>query len=393
MMLLQAIFLLLWLLLSVPALVFALQLIMATKSRLRKPAAGRRPSIAVLVPAHDESVGIIATLVSIRAQLQVGDRVLVVADNCSDDTAAVAIGAGAEAIVRFDSVRRGKSHALDFGVRHLALAPPEVVIVIDADCLLEAGALDRLARLSLASLRPVQALYLMRSPPDASLKGKVAEFAWTVKNQARALGYQRLGLPCQLMGSGMAFPWTLMAQADLASGHIVEDLKLGLDFARQGRAPLFCPEAEVSSVFPANAEGAQSQRTRWEHGHLAMMVKEGPALILESVRSKNRDLLALALDMCVPPLALLVLLSLVFGTLALLPLAFADSNMPWLLALINPLLLGCAVLLAWARFGRAILSLGDLAYAPVYALRKIPLYLKFLVRRQVEWVRSHRDKP
>ena len=393
MMLLQAIFLLLWLLLSVPALVFALQLLMATQSRRPKPAAGRRPSIAVLVPAHDEAVGIVATLASIRSQLQVGDRVLVVADNCSDDTAAVAIAAGAEAIVRFDCVLRGKSHALDFGVRHLALAPPEVVIVIDADCLLEPGALDCLARLSLASARPVQALYLMRSPPDASLKGKVAEFAWTVKNLARALGYQRLGLPCQLMGSGMAFPWPLMAQAELASGHIVEDLKLGLDFARQGRAPLFCPEAEVSSVFPANAEGAQSQRTRWEHGHLAMMVKEGPALILESVRSKNRDLLALALDMCVPPLALLVLLSLVFGTLALVPLAFADSNMPWLLALINPLLLGCAVLLAWARFGRAILSLGDLAYAPVYALRKIPLYLKFLVRRQVEWVRSHRDKP
>ncbi len=392
MMLLQAIFLLLWLLLSVPALVFVLQLLMA-RSRQSVPATGRRPSIAVLVPAHDEALGIVATLVSIRTQLQVGDRVLVVADNCSDDTAAVAIAAGAEAIARVDAVLRGKSHALDFGVRHLALAPPEVVIVIDADCLLEPGALDRLARLSLASARPVQALYLMRSPPGASLKGKVAEFAWAVKNWARALGYQRLGLPCQLMGSGMAFPWPLMAQAELASGHIVEDLKLGLDCARQGRAPLFCPEAEVSSVFPANVEGAQSQRTRWEHGHLAMIVKEGPALILESVRSKNRDLLALALDMCVPPLALLVLLSLALCALALLPLAFADSAMPWLLALINPLLLGCAVLLAWSRFGRPILSLGDLAYAPVYALRKIPLYLKFLVRRQVEWVRSHRDKP
>jgi hypothetical protein len=87
------------------------------------------------------------------------------------------------------------------------------------------------------------------------------------------------------------------------------------------------------------------------------------------------------------------LLSLVLGVFSLLPWALTGSAMPWLLALINPLLLGVAVLLAWSRFGRAILSLGDLAYAPVYALRKIPLYLKFLVRRQVEWVRSHRDKP
>jgi cellulose synthase/poly-beta-1,6-N-acetylglucosamine synthase-like glycosyltransferase len=393
MMLLQAIFLLLWLLLLAPALVFALQLLMASKSRQPRPLAGRRPSIAVLVPAHDEAVGIVATLASIRSQLQEGDRVLVVADNCSDDTAAVAVAGGAEAISRFDSVRRGKSHALDFGVRHLALAPLEVVIIIDADCLLADGALDQLARRSFALDRPVQALYLMHSPPGASLKGKVAEFAWTVKNWARALGYQRLGLPCQLMGSGMAFPWPLMAQAELASGHIVEDLKLGLDFARQGRAPQFCPEAQVSSVFPDNSQGAQSQRTRWEHGHLAMMVKEGPGLIAEGVRSRNRDLLALALDMCVPPLALLVLLSLVFGVFGLLLWAITGNGLPWLLALVNLLLLGAAVLLAWSRFGRAILSLGDLAYAPVYALRKIPLYVKFLVRRQVDWVRSQRDKP
>jgi hypothetical protein len=65
--------------------------------------------------------------------------------------------------------------------------------------------------------------------------------------------------------------------------------------------------------------------------------------------------------------------------------------LPWSLALASPLLLACAVLAAWARFGRAILSGRELAYAPVYALVKIPLYLKFLVRRQVQWVRSERD--
>jgi cellulose synthase/poly-beta-1,6-N-acetylglucosamine synthase-like glycosyltransferase len=207
------------------------------------------------------------------------------------------------------------------------------------------------------------------------------------------LGYQRLGLPCQLMGSGMAFPWSLMARAQLASGHIVEDLKLGLDFARQGQAPLFCPGALVFSVFPSHSDGVRSQRTRWEHGHLAMIQKEGPQCFRDSLRARNLDLFALTIDMCVPPLALLVLLTLGFALLALLLWATTGNAMPWSLALLLPAALGCAVLLAWSRFGRAILSLRDLAYAPVYALRKVPLYLKFLVRRQVEWVRSQRDKP
>jgi len=393
MVVLETIFVLLLLLLSVPVFVFALQIAIALPAERTKPAsAGYRPSIAVLVPAHNEASGIAATLCAIQAQLQFGDRVLVVADNCTDDTAIAALAAGADVIARRDPERRGKGYALDFGVRHLALAPPAVVIIIDADCLLQHGALDLLARRSLAANRPMQALYLMRSPAGASLKTKVAEFAWSVKNWARALGFQRLGLPCQLMGTGMAFPWPLIEQAELASGHIVEDLKLGLDFARQGQAPLFCSEAQVTSVFPVNAEGVQSQRTRWEHGHLGMMIKEGPRLLLESLRTRNRDLLALTIDMCVPPLALLTLLVLVFCLLGMTLWALTGNAFPWSLALVNPALLGTAVLLVWARFGRAILTFGNLAYAPIYALRKIPLYLKFLVRRQVEWVRSHRDE-
>lgn len=393
MVVLDVFFILLLLLLGVPVLVFAIQIAIALPAERKKQASGSyRPSIAVLVPAHNEATGIAAALRSIQAQLQMSDRLLVVADNCTDDTAATALAVGAEVLERRDAARRGKGYALDFGVRHLALAPPEVVIIVDADCWLEQGALDILACRSLATNRPMQALYLMQSPAGAGLKTKVAEFAWTVKNRARAIGFQRIGLPCQLMGTGMAFPWALIARAELASGHIVEDLKLGLDFARLGQAPLFCSEAQVTSVFPVNVEGVQSQRTRWEHGHLGMMLKEGPRLILESVRTRNRDLFALTIDMCVPPLALLTLLMLVFGLMGMMLWAVTDKALPWSLAIINPTLLGLAVLLAWARFGRGILTFRNLAYAPIYALSKIPLYLKFLVRRQVEWVRSHRDE-
>ena len=65
--------------------------------------------------------------------------------------------------------------------------------------------------------------------------------------------------------------------------------------------------------------------------------------------------------------------------------------MPGVLALFDLILLGAAVLLAWVGYGRNILSFRNLAYAPFYALAKIPLYLKFMVNRQVEWVRSRRD--
>src|SRR5215831_6708425 len=89
---------------------------------------------AVLIPAHNEGAGILPTIRDVQAQLGPHDRILVVADNCTDDTAAIVQGAGVEVIVRADPARRGKGYALEFGVRHLSLNPPDVVVIMDADC-------------------------------------------------------------------------------------------------------------------------------------------------------------------------------------------------------------------------------------------------------------------
>ena len=88
------------------------------------------------------------------------------ADNCADDTAAVAAAAGAEVVERQDPTKIGKGYALDWGLRHLSLDPPEIVVMIDADCRLNDGAIERLAATCAMTHRPVQALYLMTAPSD-----------------------------------------------------------------------------------------------------------------------------------------------------------------------------------------------------------------------------------
>jgi cellulose synthase/poly-beta-1,6-N-acetylglucosamine synthase-like glycosyltransferase len=352
---------------------------------------GTRGSLGIIVPAHDEASIIAGTLRSILAQLTASDRLIVVADNCSDDTARVASISGAETIVRIDSARRGKGYALDFGIRHLAQAPPDVVIVIDADCEVESGTIDRLARVAMNCGRPVQALYLMRSPPNAGVMTRIAEFAWTVKNKVRPLGSRRVGLSCQLMGTGMAFPWACISGANLASGHIVEDLKLGLDLTRAGTPPLFCPEALVTSTFPASKEGIQSQRARWEHGHLGVIARELPRLYVDALVRRDLQLLAAALDLSVPPLALLVLLVTAVWCSSLLCYFLTGLRVPVWLASIDAIFFFAAVLLSWLRYGRHIVSLGTLALGAAYAFAKIPLYARFLVSRQMNWVRSKRD--
>jgi len=351
-----------------------------------------RLPVAVLVPAHDEAEGIGATLESVLPQIAKGDRVLVVADNCSDATADVARAAGAEVVERVDPDRRGKGHALDFGVRALAANPPAVVILVDADCHVEPGAISRLALACAESRSPVQALYTMRAPPDAGLRQRIAAFAWIVRNQVRPLGLSRWRLPCQLMGTGMAFPWPLLRDAPLASSHLVEDMKLGIDLAIAGTPPRFCPQARVTSTFPADAEGAASQRTRWEHGHLSMIGTAAPRLLWAGIRRGRLELVALALDLCVPPLAAWVL-ALVGVTVAGAALsACGGAGLPLAVALVALCLVLAAIAMARAAYAQDLVSWGDLLAVPAYVVAKLPLYARFLRRRQVDWVRTRRDR-
>ena len=382
------------LLLLVPVTVLLAEVLLALTTRAQERetrAGGMRPRLAVVVPAHNEAAVVADTIRSLLPQLSPADRLLVVADNCCDETAAIAAAAGAQVIERSDTTRRGKGFALDFGVHHLRADAPQIVVVIDADCAVTDGALDRLACDCAQSGRPVQALYLMHTGNNAGLRMRLAEFAWIVKNQVRPLGLHRLGLPCQLMGSGMAFPWATLAAATLATGHITEDLRLGVDLARAGSPPLFCPEALVTSTFPVTNEGVQTQRTRWEHGHLGMILSDSARLFVDSIVRLSPRLMALSLDLSVPPLALL--------TLQIATVWFASALLAHLTATRFPLristaaltTLALAVFLAWARYGRRIVSLGDLAFSAVYAVLKIPVYAKFLVARQLDWVRSKRD--
>ena len=381
----------------------ALSLLTLTVAALRKPGAPGNPDaiaaegksyprIAVLVPAHNESAHVLPTIASIRHQLGPADRLVVVADNCTDDTAVLARAAGAEVVERHAAAQRGKGYALAFGVDHLRASPPDVVLVVDADCTLSENAVARIGQRCHASGRPVQMLNLMSAPPQAELRLRILAFAMLMKNLVRPLGSYRLGKACHLMGTGMALPWPLMASARLATGHIAEDVKLGVELAVAGHAPQFLPEARVSSAFPLDTDVARVQKSRWEHGHLAILTEELPGLVAATVRTGRPALLALTLDLLIPPLALYVL---VLAAANAIGLAAA-----WLLAAWHPantllLLSGmgtaAAISLGWCFFGRHLLSGRELLRTPLYALWKIPVYVAFFLRRKSGWIRTRRE--
>jgi cellulose synthase/poly-beta-1,6-N-acetylglucosamine synthase-like glycosyltransferase len=363
------------------------------------------------MPAHNEAAGIGATLDNVRRQLGPADRLLVVADNCDDQTAAIAQrhggsgGGGVEVLERHDELRRGKGYALAHGVAHLRdTVPPEqrsamVIVVLDADCLLAPGAIDALANAVSAGQRPAQAVYLMEPPPQASPRDLLSALAFQFKNQVRPLGLHGLGMgggPCLLTGTGMAFPWATLAGdgdtgAELATGNIVEDMKLGLDLARAGHAPMLCPEALVSGILPGGDAAARTQRQRWEHGHLHTLLVEAPRLLTRGLLTFRWSLLLLGLELLVPPLSLLVA---AWGVGMVLAAGAGWWGLGWVPVLILAAaggLMGLGLLAGWARFARKRIPGRVILLTPFYILWKIPMYAAFLVRRQRTWVRTARN--
>ena len=350
-----------------------------------------RPRVAVLVPAHNEASCIGATLETLLPQLTDQDRLVVIADNCSDETAAIARTSGATVIERQDTERRGKGYALDHGLRFIEADPPDVVVMADADCTVDQGSIDWIVRQANATARPVQTIYLMEQPANPGPNDTVSALSFMVKNLVRPSGLARLGLPCLLYGTAMAFPWSVISQAPLASGNIVEDMQLAVDLAMAGNPPVFCEQAKVIGRLPQQKSAAKSQRMRWEHGHLQTLLTQVPKLFNASVRQRRFDLLAIALDLCIPPLSLLVMMWIAAMGGALLAGALGVSWIPAIVLAIEGLLIFISIVGAWAKFGRTDLPLLTLLAIPSYVLWKIPLYLAFLVRPQTKWIRTARD--
>ena len=350
----------------------------------------KNKQVAVLIPAHNEVARIGKTLTLLLPQLSPQDRIVVIADNCTDETAAIAREFGVTVLERQDSQRLGKGYALDYGLQFIQADPPDVVVILDADCQIEPGTIDKIASLAHNSGKPVQATYLMNQPDCPSLKDKVSMFALQVKNLVRLKGLNRLQYHCLLTGSGMAFPWSVIKEVSLAGSKTTDDMQLTVDLAIAGYSPIFCQDGLVTGRLMKNKD-AQSQRMRWEHGHLEMILVEVPRLLKEFLRQGRFELLVLALDILIPPLSLLVMIWLVETIIAFAAMAIGFSSLPAIITAISGIFIMGAVLLSWWQYGRSHLSFLSLIGIPVYILSKIPIYLKFLVQPKSRWLQTERD--
>ncbi len=298
---------------------------------MRRVTSGTRPvslRFAVLVPAHDEEVGIADTVTSLR-RMRHGERpprIVVIADNCTDSTARRAAEAGAEVLVRYDPARRGKGYALAWGFeRVLRDDELDAVAVVDADCRVSENLLGALAR-ALAEGGAAQCAYLVANPDDgAAAAVRAAGFA--VTNTMRPRGRSSLGLSAGLLGTGMAFRRELLERHPWRAFSYAEDREQHLALVLAGERVAFAADGWVSSPMPVSLAEAEQQQARWESGRLTLARRASSRLVRRWW--VERDLVALdaALEPLMPSQAVLAALN---GTsIALGVLSGHRRLIPW----------------------------------------------------------------
>ena len=360
------------------------------------------PRFTVLIPAHNEEMVIRSTLHSLARQEYDGAlfEVVVVADNCSDDTACIAASAGARVLERWNDELVGKGHALNWAIDRLRdnRFQPDAFVIVDADTEVAPDFLTAMAE-RIAAMTDAHGYWALQGRygvlnANAGWRAALMQSAFELINHVRPLGLDRLGLTVGLKGNGMAFSKTLLAVATW-SGSLTEDIDFGLELCRNQRIRvMYVPEARVNAVMPSTARDAASQRSRWENGRLRLVRERALPLFVEGIRTRNRLLVDAAVDLMIPPMVELTTLMTIWALLV--GTGYISAALPYASAWMDAVAVTSIGLFVYLVGGLAVAGAPASAYmslvfAPFYAVWKLMLYASRRHRHQRGvWIRTSR---
>jgi 1,2-diacylglycerol 3-beta-glucosyltransferase len=350
--------------------------------------------LVVVVPAFNEAELIGRCLTSLRVQTYPREllRIVVVADNCTDDTATVAAAAGAEVLVRDAPDARGKGRALRWSFDQLSAEadPADAFIVVDADSVADPDLVGGLATEFAAGHEVVQAEYLVTAEPGT--RSELRQAAFLLFHRTRFTGRARLGMACNLVGNGMLLSRSVLQRVPWGAFTGAEDLEYSIDLRLAGVKPRFARSARVFGPAPGAGRAAATQRMRWEGGRFHVVRTRLLTLLAGAFRRRDLSLLDAALDLAVPPLGLLGLISLAGAALASIGWAVGATSvwalLPWataIVAMVAFVVVGLRAARAPASAYRALLQ------APRFLLAKLGTYARMTRGLHAErWERTER---
>ncbi len=340
--------------------------------------------LAVVIPAHNEESLIARCVESLRASAAgTSARIVVIAHNCSDQTAENARQAGAEVVAYDDPQARGKGFALIHGFEHVFASATDAVLVVDADSTVSENLIQLASDALAGGAEAIQCRYELDSVPSRP-KTRLTALAFRGFNLIRAGGRDRLGLSAGILGNGFAIRREVLEQTPYNSLSVVEDLEYHVQLLLSGKKVSFLEEAVVSSRATTSAGGDITQRSRWEGGR-AMVARRWMIPLARRMASGRLHLLEPLLDLSSLPLGYATL-ALFFGLC--LPLSWLRIYSVSAFAVI-----GLHVLAAAWKGPGFFEDIRILARVPGYIFWKVSIVAHLFQgsRLNAAWIRTERE--
>jgi cellulose synthase/poly-beta-1,6-N-acetylglucosamine synthase-like glycosyltransferase len=300
-------------LIGLPGLAAALHLGLLALASLfyREPRPGprRRVRFLVLVPAHNEEAVIGGCLEAIMANRRPDDRVLVVADRCTDATAEIARSLGADVLERGPDEEPGRAAARQAGLEHARALEWDAVLMLDADSIIEPGFFGACEAGMASGAAAVQARSESSRARTLAMEASLAAF--TLQGITIPRGRDRLGLSVRLRGTGMAIRREIALQHRFRAP-ASEDLFFTLDLLVDGIRCRHVESARLRSQGASSWGAFGGQKVRYEAGRMAAARTYVPRLLARFVKRRDAACLEAAWFLATPPFALGVL-SLLLG--------------------------------------------------------------------------------
>ena len=345
-----------------------------------------------LVPAHNEELLIepcvhsLLTLQYPRAWL----TVVVIADNCSDRTAALARAAGAHCLERHDLRLPGKPRAIAWALEQTTVADYDAVVIVDADTVVDPDFASQLAARGPLRAKAAQTFFFLSNPGESPITRMAAVLATATHRFAYPLK-ARAGLNVPLVGNGMAVGSEVLARHGWHAFSICEDWEMYALLTERGVPIVPVPRARLRAQEARSLRQSSTQRQRWTAGKLTVLARVGPRLLRSKHLSIHQKLDALAeLAAPGPALHLGLVLLLGFAGVALHPPVGGVLVAALGASLVRPAVYTLAALAVDPEPGRAVRAF---AFLPIYALWRIGTAARALrAVGDAPWVRTQRHQ-
>lgn len=264
---------LIWLLPLLSDLMAATKVLFGARGRPEPVGRGESPqSLLILVPAHNESGQISDCVAAIgRMESTSADvRLIVIADNCSDDTATKARAEGAEVWERTNLDLRGKPHAIQWALDRCELDQIDCISIVDADAQVHPEFAKALVESGALRERAVQTYNALLNP-DGGWAALLGDLLGRSKYEGQYQLKARAGLNAPMTGNGMCMGTGLIRRCGWASDALTENWEMYARFTLAGERIDLVIDARVASIEPEAVEDSTVRRRRWQAGKWSVL--------------------------------------------------------------------------------------------------------------------------